>query len=149
MAGICSKHHPDIGIVEGINDKCKLCHVTPHDLFPDWDQKVAEAEAAGEVKCFVCGFKYFATTNNCPLCYLPISQSRNIEILEPESIRHSLLKRLNDLYWHKNSGMDTPDLEDLKHLYQDLLKKGLIDKDNKIAQSFENIESLIPAHPKW
>jgi hypothetical protein len=61
MAGICSEHqkpHP----------ACKLCHTHPRELFPNWDEKVAEAEAAGTTKCAKCGFEFFLTVDMCPKC---------------------------------------------------------------------------------
>lgn len=61
MAGLCSKHwnfkDPD----------CALCSATPADIFPDWEQKVKQAEEAGTYKCS-CGFTYYLTSNSCPLC---------------------------------------------------------------------------------
>jgi hypothetical protein len=63
MAGICSAHHPDMGPVEG----CAACHATPHDLFPDWDEAVARAEAAGTAVC-ACGFEFYRTVDFCPKC---------------------------------------------------------------------------------
>ncbi len=57
---ICSIHHE-------YNKDCKLCNTHPRDVFPDWDKKVAEAEAAGKTTC-KCGFEYYLTTDSCPLC---------------------------------------------------------------------------------
>jgi hypothetical protein len=57
---ICSVHRK--------RDKnCPACNASPRDLFPDWDQMVKEAKRAGIYKC-ECRFKYYKTTNNCPLC---------------------------------------------------------------------------------
>lgn len=49
------------------NPECRACQATMYDLFPDWDQAVARAKAAGKFKC-KCGFVYYLTTNMCPLC---------------------------------------------------------------------------------
>jgi hypothetical protein len=64
MSGICSAHatsdpkaHPE----------CAACQATMYDIFPDWDEAVKRAEAAGKFQC-VCGFVYYLTTNMCPLC---------------------------------------------------------------------------------
>lgn len=61
MAGICSAH-------QGYEPNCRLCNLTPRDLFPDWDEKLAEAKAAGEHTCEGCGFVYYKTAEFCPLC---------------------------------------------------------------------------------
>ena len=50
---------------------CRLCHAHPRDIFPDWDAKVAEAEAAGVTTCARCGFEYYRTTQHCPKCGAP------------------------------------------------------------------------------
>lgn len=47
---------------------CPACHATPKDLFPDWDQKCAEADAAGLTRCPKCGFEHYLTSDECPLC---------------------------------------------------------------------------------
>lgn len=61
MSGICSVHrHTEPG--------CPACHAHPRDLFPDFDERLAEAEAAGEHKC-ECGFTYYRTVDSCPACY--------------------------------------------------------------------------------
>lgn len=67
MTGICSAHHPSLGPVEG----CDLCHSTIEDLLGETTVAVmrAEAEAAGKFTCD-CGFEYFKTVNDCPLCGL-------------------------------------------------------------------------------
>jgi len=57
---ICSRH-------QKYQADCKLCNANPRDLFPDWDKKVAEAEAAGLYTC-VCGYEYYLTTDSCPFC---------------------------------------------------------------------------------
>jgi hypothetical protein len=59
--GVCSRHKfrdPD----------CKACSTEPEDIFPDWEEKLAEAEAAGEVTCTACRFIYYAVVDRCPLC---------------------------------------------------------------------------------
>jgi hypothetical protein len=61
MAGICSAH-------QHYEPSCRLCNATPHDLFPDWDEKVAEAVLAGERVCPFCRFEYYKTTDMCPSC---------------------------------------------------------------------------------
>jgi hypothetical protein len=61
MAGICSAHQkPD--------PSCRLCQTHPRELFPNWDAKVAEAKAAGTLKCRKCGFEFYLTTDMCPKC---------------------------------------------------------------------------------
>ncbi len=57
---ICSKHQKH-------QADCKLCNSSPRDLFPDWDEKVAEAESEG-LYCCVCGYGYYLTTDHCPVC---------------------------------------------------------------------------------
>jgi len=58
---ICSQHRePDAA--------CSLCQADIRDLLPDFDRKVAEAEAAGQQTCAACGFVYYRTTWECPLC---------------------------------------------------------------------------------
>jgi hypothetical protein len=47
---------------------CAACGATPHDLFPDWDEKVAKAEAAGTYRCDNCAFVFYKTTAHCPSC---------------------------------------------------------------------------------
>lgn len=60
MSGICSAHqHKEPG--------CPACHTEPRDVFPGWDEAVAEAKAAGEHQC-ECGFVYYKTVDFCPLC---------------------------------------------------------------------------------
>lgn len=58
---MCSRHQTYV-------EDCDLCQPHPRDLFPDWDKKVAEAKAAGEIACTKCDFKYYRTTDSCPLC---------------------------------------------------------------------------------
>lgn len=60
MAGICSFHR-------GFDPNCDLCKTDPRHIFPDWDAKLAAAQAAGQVKC-ACGFDFFRTTHECPKC---------------------------------------------------------------------------------
>lgn len=62
MAGICSAHWGSS--VKG----CVACNSSPRDLFPDWDEKLAEAEAAGTHKCTGCGFVFYRTVDVCPKC---------------------------------------------------------------------------------
>ena len=61
MAGICSRH-------QGNDPDCAACQAEPRDLFPDWDEKLAEAEAAGRIHCPECGYEFYLTTRDCPLC---------------------------------------------------------------------------------
>ena len=61
MAGICGRHRERV-------ETCRLCNLTPSDILPDWDKKVAEAEAAGLHNCEHCGFTYYLTCNMCPKC---------------------------------------------------------------------------------
>jgi rubrerythrin len=60
---ICSAH-------KVLDPNCKLCQSTPEDLFGKdvWNRMKAEAEVAGEHRCLKCGFLFYKTTNNCPLC---------------------------------------------------------------------------------
>jgi hypothetical protein len=60
MAKICSLH-------QGYELTCRLCNTDIREVFPDYDQKVAEAKAAGTHVC-ECGFEYYKTTDTCPLC---------------------------------------------------------------------------------
>lgn len=60
MSGICSHHRH-------FDPNCHLCKATPHNLFPDWDEKEAEAKAAGTHDCS-CGFTYYRTVDRCPKC---------------------------------------------------------------------------------
>ena len=53
MSGICSIHRNH-------NEDCDLCKASIRDLLPDCD--------AGLVTC-VCGFRFFLTVRNCPLCW--------------------------------------------------------------------------------
>lgn len=61
MAGICSRHQ---GYVVG----CVQCEADPRDMFPNWDDMIAAAEAAGRYTCHNCKFVYFKTTDTCPSC---------------------------------------------------------------------------------
>lgn len=61
VSGLCSAHQSRVA-------SCRLCNASPRDLFPDWDQKLAKAKAAGEHKCSACGFVYYKTTFTCPGC---------------------------------------------------------------------------------
>lgn len=64
MSGICSRHrHHESG--------CRLCNTEARDILPDFDRKLAEAEAAGRQKCPGCGFVYYRTVEACPLCGRP------------------------------------------------------------------------------
>lgn len=57
---ICSAHQtPD--------PNCRLCQIKAKDVLPNYAEKHAEAEAAGEHTC-ECGFVYYKTTDSCPLC---------------------------------------------------------------------------------
>lgn len=61
MSGICSRHSyhdPD----------CRMCNTDVRELLPDYDEKVREAREAGEVDCGHCGFRFYRTTETCPLC---------------------------------------------------------------------------------
>jgi len=68
MSGICSAHRsttPAPGCAG-----CAACAVEPADVFPDWERKCAEAEAAGEHVCTGCKFKFYRTVRACPACNL-------------------------------------------------------------------------------
>jgi uncharacterized OB-fold protein len=64
MASICSLHRDN-------NPDCPMCQASPTDLFPDYHEKLAEAEAAGRYTCR-CGFVYYRTVDYCPLCSRPM-----------------------------------------------------------------------------
>lgn len=69
MANMCSRH-------QGHVKDCELCNTHPRDalrddvekMFPDWDEKVREAEKAGLTTCKECSFEYYLTINFCPFC---------------------------------------------------------------------------------
>lgn len=61
MSGICSRHQEN-------EPTCSACQAHPSDLLPDYDRKVAEAEAVGLVTCHHCEFRYYLTTWHCPKC---------------------------------------------------------------------------------
>lgn len=61
MASICSRH-------QGYDPDCKMCNTHPRAIFPDWDEKVREAEEAGLTTCKKCSFEYYLTVDYCPLC---------------------------------------------------------------------------------
>jgi len=65
MSGICSRHHPSLGPVEG----CVACHSTVGDLLGEsvYAEMRARADAAGLFTCD-CGFEYYKTVDACPLC---------------------------------------------------------------------------------
>jgi hypothetical protein len=85
MANMCSNHHPSRGPVEG----CVLCHTHPRDVFPDWDQKLAEAKARGKATCEYCEFVRYRSseplTEMCPKCqryiYPPTPEARRLRAL--------------------------------------------------------------------
>lgn len=64
MAGICSKHHPDIGPVAG----CDLCDVNPEDVISDYKALLERAKTAGLTRCRHCNFEFYKTVNSCPAC---------------------------------------------------------------------------------
>jgi len=61
MAGICSRHRD-------YDANCKLCNTLPQNILPDYNKKVAEAEAAGTHSCAKCGYLYYLTVDSCPNC---------------------------------------------------------------------------------
>ena len=67
MAGVCSRHHPSLGVVEG----CDLCTATVADVLGisegEYAAMAARAEAAGLFTCD-CGFEYYKTVDACPAC---------------------------------------------------------------------------------
>lgn len=63
MAGICSAH-------QGFDPDCRLCGLEGRDILPDYDAKMAEAEAAGRTTC-ACGYVHYRTISLCPLCGTP------------------------------------------------------------------------------
>jgi predicted RNA-binding Zn-ribbon protein involved in translation (DUF1610 family) len=75
VSGVCSRHHPTLGPVEG----CELCHTQPWELLgvsvAAWDQQLADAKSEGEINCAHCGFAMFKKTCRerdgrymCPCC---------------------------------------------------------------------------------
>jgi hypothetical protein len=75
MAGVCSAHFGDVPVAG-----CGPCHTTPGDLFPNWDEKVAEAEAKGEHTCAKCQFVFYLTVDTCPLCEHKIGEPLGFNI---------------------------------------------------------------------
>lgn len=75
---------------------CVACQTHPRALFPDWDSKVKEAEAAGPVKCGVCGFKFFRTINMCPKCSAMATPETLLEV------RTCNLELCSELMWFVN-----------------------------------------------
>ena len=67
MAGVCSRHHPSEGVIEG----CVACNTGVPELLgiseAEYAYMQAEAEDAGLFEC-ECGFEYYKTTDSCPLC---------------------------------------------------------------------------------
>lgn len=61
MTMMCSRH-------QEAREGCVACHTHPRDVLPDYDAKVAEAEAAGTTMCELCGMVYYRTASICPLC---------------------------------------------------------------------------------
>jgi len=62
LSGLCSRHwHSEPG--------CHTCALKAEDVFPDWTQVVAKAEAAGKHECAGCGFVFYLTIDTCPKCY--------------------------------------------------------------------------------
>ena len=58
---VCSIHQTPVA-------DCPGCQDSPQDIFPDWDEKVREAEEAGTTDCEHCEFTYYKTTTSCPRC---------------------------------------------------------------------------------
>lgn len=100
MAGICSAHqHKEPG--------CRLCATHPRDLFPDWDQKLKEAERAGLAKCRKCKFEFYRTTDACPKCSTSI---KPITLMRVADLNPTIAE---DFYWFlgewaKNTGRPQP-----------------------------------------
>jgi hypothetical protein len=89
MAGICSIHKkPD--------PHCSLCKAHPRDIFPDWDAKLKEAEAAGTMRCAVCGFEFFRTINMCPKC---AAMAEPVVLMEVKSCQ---LELATEMMWFVN-----------------------------------------------
>ena len=61
MSGICSRHKKH-------NPNCNLCNAIPQDILPDYNKKVADAEAAGTHMCTKCSYVFYLTVNYCPQC---------------------------------------------------------------------------------
>lgn len=55
---------------------CRLCQAKPSDLFPDWDEKKAQAESTGMHTCAKCGFVFYKTSCICPMCNHPLEEAR-------------------------------------------------------------------------
>jgi hypothetical protein len=50
---------------------CVACHTQPREVFPDWDRKLAEAEASGQWQCPKDGFEWYGTIKECLICGHP------------------------------------------------------------------------------
>lgn len=63
VSGICSRH-------QGHDPECDLCAIDPREALGGerYDEKAAEAEAAGLHRC-ECGFEYYRTVSFCPKCH--------------------------------------------------------------------------------
>jgi hypothetical protein len=97
---ICSAHQkPD--------PNCRLCQLHPRDLFPDWDKKVAEAEAAGTIKCRKCGFEFYLTTDICPKCCASAKPEVLMQVTTCNlELSSEVLWFINE--WCKESGWKSP-----------------------------------------
>lgn len=67
MAGMCSRHQDN-------DPNCPTCQLKPEDVLPDYEKKLAEAEAAGRVICPECDYEFYLTTHDCPLCGETLSE---------------------------------------------------------------------------
>lgn len=86
MAGICSAHtHKEPG--------CRLCAMHPRDLFPDWDEKVKDAERAGLHACRNCKFEFYRTTEMCPKCG---TTAKMLTLMHVKDVNKIIA---NDLLW--------------------------------------------------
>lgn len=73
MAGICSKHHPDLGPIKG----CIACHSSPEDIIgmEEFQKLRDDVIKAGVIQCRKCRFVYYKPVRSCPLCLHPLERS--------------------------------------------------------------------------
>jgi hypothetical protein len=103
MAGLCSTHRK-------ADPDCALCKAHPREIFPNWDEKLKEAQAAGTTRCSACSFEYFRTVLSCPKCHHP---SEAVVIMEVKSCEGTLASEvmwfINE--WCNNAGWTSPRLK--------------------------------------
>jgi hypothetical protein len=103
MAGVCSAHRKK-------EPGCKLCATHPREIFPNWDKKVKEAQAAGTMKCAKCGFEFYLTINMCPKCSAMAQPETILEIKSCNLVlAGELLWFVNE--WCKDAGWIAPKMK--------------------------------------